>query len=154
MNAPFSKGGIRQNTQLFQHIENFIKAKTCTPLITLSIIKSGAWFNWIKKYFKHYVRAWNYLKVVREVEELVFSEIIQKKLIVSRQKNDLMDFRRLESQLHISKQWLHDCCWQRMHMGQNFHKSNPYKHTTFIQLWNDVETTFSTLFQYGMHVVC
>ena len=57
LKAPFSKGGIRQNAQLFHHIENCIKAKTCTPLITLSIIKSGAWFNWIKKYFKHYVRA-------------------------------------------------------------------------------------------------
>ena len=41
-----------------------------------------------------------------------------------------------------------------MHMGENFHESNPYKNTTFIQLWNDGETTFSTLFQYGMHVVC
>ena len=30
----------------------------------------------------------------------------------------------------------------------------PYKHTTWNPRWNDVETTFSTLFQRGIHLVC
>ena len=30
----------------------------------------------------------------------------------------------------------------------------PYKHTTWIRRWNDVETTVSTSFQSGIHVVC
>ena len=29
----------------------------------------------------------------------------------------------------------------------------PYKHTTYIPLWNDVETVASTSFQRGTHVV-
>ena len=29
----------------------------------------------------------------------------------------------------------------------------PYKHTTWIPRWNDVETAVSTLFQRGIHVV-
>ena len=30
----------------------------------------------------------------------------------------------------------------------------PYKHTTCIPRWNDVETTVFTLFQRGIHVLC
>ena len=30
----------------------------------------------------------------------------------------------------------------------------PYKHTTRIPRWNDVETAVSTSFQRGIHVVC
>ena len=30
----------------------------------------------------------------------------------------------------------------------------PHKHTTWIPHWNDVETTVSTSFQRGIHVVC
>ena len=30
----------------------------------------------------------------------------------------------------------------------------PYKHTTSIPRWNEVETTVSTSFQRGIHVVC
>ena len=29
---------------------------------------------------------------------------------------------------------------------------NPYKHTTWIPRWNDVETVVSSLFQCGIHV--
>ena len=30
----------------------------------------------------------------------------------------------------------------------------PYKYTTWIPRWNDGETTVSTSFQRGVHVVC
>ena len=32
--------------------------------------------------------------------------------------------------------------------------SEPYKHTTCIPRWNDVETTVPTSFQHGIHGVC
>ena len=32
--------------------------------------------------------------------------------------------------------------------------TEPYKHTTWIPRWNDVETVTSTSFQRGIHVVC
>ena len=35
-----------------------------------------------------------------------------------------------------------------------FMNSLPYKHTTCIPHWNDVDTVVSTLFQRGIHVVC
>ena len=38
--------------------------------------------------------------------------------------------------------------------NKDWTRAEPYKHTTWIPRWKDVETAFSTSFQRGIHVVC